>query len=133
MSIALRIWLLLGACAAPWLVAAEESPLRIAPPTRIPDPPRAATPGQPMDIAAVPRTVRRAIVADAARRFRLAENSVVLTGAEKVIWNDTSLDCPLPGQVYAQLRVPGFRVFAKTSQGALRYHTDLEGRLSVCR
>jgi hypothetical protein len=85
-----------------------------------------------MDIAAVPRTVRRAIIADAARRFRLAESSVVLTGAEKVVWNDTSLDCPLPGQVYSQLLVPGFRVFAKSPEGALRYHTDMDGRLAVC-
>jgi hypothetical protein len=105
----------------------------IAPPTRIPDaPPPAAQAGNPIATVAIPRTVRRAVVADAARRFRVAENAVVLIRAEQVIWNDGSLGCPQPGQMYAQSLVPGFRVVAKTSEGQFLYHTDSRGLVQVC-
>ena len=63
--------------------------------------------GEPVTTAAtsVPREVRRAVVADAARRFKVAESAVVLTQAEQVTWNDGSLGCPQPGaDVYADAR-----------------------------
>ena len=71
------------------------SPRRIAPPTRIPDPIVAETPvGTPVQTAAVPRAVRRAVVLDAARRFKVAESTVVIARAEQVTWPDGALGCP---------------------------------------
>ncbi|HEV7609575.1 MAG TPA: hypothetical protein VGO61_19720 [Steroidobacteraceae bacterium] len=105
----------------------------IAPPTRIPDaPPPAEQAGNPIATVAVPRTVRHAVVADAARRFRVGESAVVLVRAEQITWNDGSLGCPQPGQMYAQSLVPGFRVVAKTSEGEFLYHTDSRGQVLVC-
>jgi hypothetical protein len=113
----------------------ERPPVRtgIAPPTRIPDPASAAGPiGEPVPAANIPRDVRRAVVADAARRFKVDENAVVLTQAQKVSWSDASLGCPEPGRQYAQMLVEGFRVVAKTGAGSLTYNTDAGGRVVSC-
>lgn len=106
----------------------------VAPPARIPDPvdtiPHPA--GTPVTTSAIPPAVRRAVVADAAQRFRVAANGVVLTQAERVTWPDSSLGCPEPGQVYGQMLVAGFRVLAKTVEGELLYHTDTRGTVLNC-
>jgi len=108
-------------------------PLGIAPPTRIPDaPPPDGPAGLQVATSEVPRAVRRAVVADAARRFGVAESAVVLSGAEKVTWSDGALGCPAPGQMYSQAQVPGFRVLAKTAAGSFLYHTDSRGQVLIC-
>jgi hypothetical protein len=80
----------------------------------------------------MPEAVRRAVVADAATRFNVSPNDVVLTRAEQVTWPDGSLGCPRPGRVYTQMLVPGFRVVAKTTAGELLYHTDGRGNAVNC-
>jgi hypothetical protein len=127
-----RICIGLGAAALSGAALAAEPAQRIAPPTRVPAPEPKVLRGQPVPAADLPRELRRAVVADAARRFRVAESAVVLADAEKLTWNDASLGCASPGRVYSQMRVPGFRVFAKTSEGGLQYHTDEHGQFSVC-
>jgi hypothetical protein len=106
----------------------------IAPPTRIPKVQSAAAvpPGEPVPTASLPREVRRAVVADAAKRFKLPENAVVLARAEKVTWSDGALGCPEPGHIYTQALVPGFRVVATTHEGNLSYHTDHRGEVRSC-
>lgn len=105
----------------------------IGPPTRIPEVPAPAGPaGEAIPSASVPREVRRAVAADAAKRFKVAESAVVLTRAEKVTWSDAALGCPEPGQTYAQMLVEGFRIVAKTDAGSLTYHTDSGGRIVIC-
>ena len=106
----------------------------IAPPTRIPDPVEtvAAPTGSQVSTTEIPRDVRRAVVADAARRFNVAESAVVLTRAEQVTWPDGSLGCPQPGRMYTQMLVEGFRVAAKTAAGELIYHTDNRGNVASC-
>lgn len=105
-----------------------------APPVRIPAPALNGQPeGQPISTATMPVAVRRAVVADAAKRFKVAESAVVLTRAEQVTWQDGALGCPEPGMMYTQALVPGFRVVAKTTAGELLYHTDSGGNLRNCR
>jgi len=114
--------------------AGESSPMKtgIAPPTRIPEVVASAAPaGDSVSIASVPRAVRRAVVADAAQRFKVAQSEVVLTQAEKVTWNDAALGCPEPGRMYAQMLVEGFRISAKTSAGNLVYNTG-GGNITSC-
>jgi hypothetical protein len=111
----------------------------IAPPQRVLD---ATTPGvgldgaqpagQAVNTASMPRVVRRAVVADAARRFQVAESAVVLVNAEQVTWGDGSLGCPQPDRSYAQMLVEGYRVTATTAAGRLVYHTDTRGNVATC-
>ncbi|HEU4780310.1 MAG TPA: hypothetical protein VFS58_10565 [Steroidobacteraceae bacterium] len=135
MSKLLPLFLVSGVVVAACAFAADKpaTPRGIAPPTRIPDPVVAQTPaGERVDIASLPRGVRRAVVVDAARRFAVSENEVVLVNAERVTWSDGAMGCPLPGQMYTQMLVPGFRVSAKTSAGEMLYHTDSRGAVVNC-
>lgn len=106
----------------------------IAPPKRIPDAAvEVSQPqGTPVTPAEIPKTVRRAVVADAAKRFDVPESSVVLVRAEQVTWSDGSLGCPEPGMSYPQILVPGFVVTAKTEAGELVYHTDTRQQAKSC-
>jgi hypothetical protein len=115
-------------------LAAEPAPAPrgVAPPTRIPYAPLATMAGEPVAVSTLPREVRRAVVADAARRFKVAASAVVLAHAEKVTWSDGSLGCRQPGQMYTQALVSGFRVVATTAEGQLPYHTDSHGEVLVC-
>jgi len=109
------------------------APQAIAPPKRIPYVQAPAGPvGVPVNTAQVPREIRRAVVADASRRFGVSTNAVVLARAEQVTWSDGSLGCPEPGQMYTQALVRGFRLVASTSAGALEYHSDGQGRVVTC-
>jgi hypothetical protein len=107
-------------------------PTGMAPPKRIPQLPAPLPASEPVPTASVPREVRRAVVADAAQRFKLAENRVVLASAERLTWNDGALGCPVPGMNYTQALVPGFRIVAKSPNGMFIYHTDEHGTLAVC-
>jgi len=116
-------------------VAADNPPpTGRAPPTRVPnmDIQAPGPAGEQIATAAMPSEIRRAVVADAAKRFGVAESSVVLTGAEKVTWPDGALGCPEPGMMYTQAQVPGYRVAAKTSGGELYYHTDARRSVVSC-
>ena len=133
--------LLAGALSLCMLARAAEPgfpPGRIAPPQRIPDIAadvmvESLQPvGEPVNTASMPRGVRRAVVADAAKRFNVAESAVVLARAERLAWSDGSLGCPEPGVVYTQMLVEGFRVDAMTSAGTLTYHTDSRGSVVSC-
>jgi hypothetical protein len=126
--------LITSSCAVATEPAANSpTPRGIAPPTRIPYTQSAASPGgEAIAASAMPRAVRRAVVADAARRFKVAESAVVLARAEQLTWSDASLGCPQPGQMYTQALVPGFRVVARTSEGEFLYHTDSHGQVLVC-
>jgi hypothetical protein len=118
-------------------VAGEPSRTGVAPPDRIPD----VVPGvalaaqaavKPVTTASMPRAVRQAVVVDAARRFGVAEDAVVLASAEQITWSDGSLGCPQPGRNYTQALVPGYRVTATTVAGRMLYHTDTRGNVVTC-
>jgi hypothetical protein len=130
-SISCLVWscalLLSAAASAGGTPERESSPRRIAPPTRIPDPIVSDPTAEAVQTAAVPRAVRRAVAADAARRFGVAENAVVLVREERVTWPDGALGCPEPGRLYTQALVPGYRIVAKSGDRELLYHSDESG------
>ena len=124
----------LPACAADPPRKDPALPTGVAPPTRIP---RVASlpvepAGEPVATTALPRELRRAVAADAAKRLQVAARQVVLTAAERVTWADASLGCPEPGKMYTQALVPGFRVVARAPSGQLVYHTDERARFATC-
>ena len=91
MTKSLKILILAGALAASAGAAdTPPTPRQIAPPTRIPDI-ETLTPlpaGEPVSTAQIPRAVRRAVVADAAKRFNVAESAVVGGGAGEMDWRE---------------------------------------------
>ena len=136
MRMALRLGVL-GFVAAASAVAQAADPPRptpVAPPARVPDPGAGNTgpAGAVVPSASVPREVRRAVVADAAKRFKVAESAVVLGQVEQVTWNDGSLGCQQRGQMYTQNLVAGYRIVAITTEGRMVYHTDSHGYAVTC-
>lgn len=133
-----RVWWLPAAALSLSMMARAEDPTspthRVSPPRRIPDVllETAQPAGEPVSTASMPRAVRRAVVADAAKRFQVAEDAVVLASAELVTWSDGSLGCPQAGRSYMQVVVPGYRVTATTANGRMLYHTDTRGNAVTC-
>ena len=56
---------------------------------------------------------------------------ITVAAWEPVDWPDTSIGCPQPGMVYAQVIVPGYVVFLETRGETFRVHTDRAGQ-RVC-
>jgi len=68
--------------------------------------------------------------ADLMERLGVREEAIVVKAAEAVQWPDSSLGCPQPGMMYAQVITPGFRVVLEVAGQTYEYHTDA-GRLVV--
>ncbi len=52
---------------------------------------------------------------------------VFLASLENALWPDASLGMPQPGETYAQVETPGYRMLLETAQGLTAYHSDLSG------
>jgi hypothetical protein len=70
---------------------------------------------------------------DLAGRLGVALNSVKVVSVEAAEWSDTSLGCPEPGMMYAQVITPGYRVILGADGQTYEYHTDTGSRVVLCR
>ncbi len=57
----------------------------------------------------------------------LDPSKIVLDSVEVVSWSDTSLGCPLDGQQYAQVIIPGYRFLFSEGINKHEVHSDLVG------
>lgn len=55
-----------------------------------------------------------------------------LVSVEAVTWNDGSLGCPKPGEVYTQALVDGFRVVVELDGEEFDYRVPLDGEPRLC-
>jgi hypothetical protein len=78
------------------------------------------------------RNVFAAVIADAAARLDLPEETVEIVSVDPQTWSDASLDCPKPGEVAAQVLTDGYRVVVAIGGQTLEYHTDLDDRFVLC-
>lgn len=67
---------------------------------------------------------------DLAKRLSIEVDQIGLIEAKAVEWSDTSLGCPKPGMMYAQVITPGYRVVLEAEGETYEYHTD-QGRVVV--
>jgi len=105
--------------------------------------PPSATPVMVTPTALIPATV--AVLAgpetaialakdDLAERLEVAVEKIAVLEAEAIEWPDTSLGCPQPGRMYAQVITPGYRIILKVGGEQYEYHSDKEGRqLILCQ
>lgn len=56
-------------------------------------------------------------LAQVAKALSVTPETLRVVTAEPVEWPDTSLGCPQPGMMYAQVITPGWRVLLQTDQG----------------
>jgi hypothetical protein len=69
---------------------------------------------------------------DLAQRLSLAPDDIQLVSVEAVAWADTSLGCPQPGMMYAQVITPGFRVVLEAKGERYQYHADQDRGIVLC-
>jgi hypothetical protein len=48
-------------------------------------------------------------------------------------WGDAGLGCPKPGHVYLSTITPGLIVLLRIENERFEYHTDLNGRVELCK
>lgn len=70
-------------------------------------------------------------IADLARRLGIAPTAITVTRAEAVEWSDTSLGCPQPGMMYAQVITPGYLIVLEANGQTYEYHAS-RSRIFLC-
>jgi hypothetical protein len=65
-------------------------------------------------------------------RLGLTANEVAVTAIEPVEWRDTSLGCPQPGMMYAQVITPGYRIVIEAAGQEYTYPTDRGQKVIRC-
>jgi hypothetical protein len=72
------------------------------------------------------------VVADAATRLMVAPAAVTLVSIDAVTWNDGSLGCPKPGEMYTQALVDGHRIVVAAAGTTLDYRVTGPGAFRIC-
>jgi hypothetical protein len=68
-----------------------------------------------------------------ARRLDLSVSEISVISVVVVDWPDTSLGCPQPGMMYAQVITPGFRIVLEAKGQSYEYHTDEDRSVVLCQ
>jgi hypothetical protein len=113
-------------------------------PSRTPRPEETFTPSEnplqsdtpePVDMTFTPPPAEKFISLskkDLAERLQIDQSRIEVVSTEEIVWPDSALGCPAPGMVYAQGRVPGYRIWLKAEGKAYDYHTDFTGLIVLC-
>lgn len=74
----------------------------------------------------------RLAIEDLSRRTGVGEQLIQVQKVEEVEWRDTSLGCPAPDKMYAQVIVPGYLILLHAQGKTYEYHSDQDGRVVLC-
>ena len=69
---------------------------------------------------------------DLADRKGIDEEQITVVSVEAANWPDTSLGCPEPGMMYAQVITPGYRILLSYGGKTYEYHSDRGDRVVHC-
>ncbi len=70
---------------------------------------------------------------DLSVRLNLGAGALQLTAKEAVEWSDGSLGCPVPGMMYTQAIIPGYKLTYSDGSKSYVVHTDESGeRVVLC-
>lgn len=72
-------------------------------------------------------------VADLAARLESAPSAVDVVSVEAVVWPDSSLGCPRPGEFYLQVETPGWRITLRAEGETYDYHASERGTFVLCQ
>lgn len=71
--------------------------------------------------------------ADLVKKIGVKESLIKVSSSLDKDWPDTSLGCPKPGMVYAQVITPGYLITLEAKAKKYFYHTDLEKVISCAK
>lgn len=69
---------------------------------------------------------------DLSQRLGIGIEEIEVQSVEAVEWSDTSLGCPQPGMMYAQVITPGYRILLRAGGQTYEYHSDRQ-RAILCQ
>ena len=69
---------------------------------------------------------------DLTARLNVKENMIAIESADPIEWSDTSLGCPKPGMVYAQVITPGYKVVLSYQGTEYNYHSGSSAQSFLC-
>jgi len=117
------------------LLGANPFPEAIDPPLTLEQPePNAAEPTSVPSLAGTPTASADAapVIAAIAADLGVSPESVQVITIEPRDWPDSSLGCPQPDMLYAQVITPGYLVLVEVSGKRMEYHTDKLGTVVRC-
>jgi hypothetical protein len=131
------LWLVAG-CTAASSGSPGASPNGAAPSTDVagslepaslqPSPEPTVSPG-PVDL---PASVVDPVVADIARLAAVPVDQVTVQSAESVTFPDAGLGCPVPGMVYTQVQIDGYKIVAVAAGTTYDYRGTGPGKFRLC-
>ena len=83
-------------------------------------------------IGEVPDELLDAIRADLGKRLGIETKDLEPVRAESVNWNDGSLGCPKPDQVYTQAITPGYHIVFEIDDTSYDYRAKRNGFFMLC-
>lgn len=83
-------------------------------------------------IGEVPEEIMTAVYQNLVTTQNVAKEAITVSRAESIIWNDGSLGCPQPGEVYTQATVPGYWIVLEANGRSYNYHTAESGYFILC-
>ena len=81
----------------------------------------------------VPDDIVQQVTAQLTNQLGLDPAAVAVVSAESVEWPDASLGCPQPGQVYAQMVTPGYRIVVDVEGEQYEFHTSTPPDTQIVR
>ena len=83
-------------------------------------------------VGEVPDSILSAAKEDLAGKLDVTAESIDVKAAMSVVWNDGSLGCPRPDQVYTQAEEPGYRIILEHDERQYDYRATERGYLFLC-
>ena len=112
----------------------EPSPTSARPSFELSPPPFATAPPTSAPVTGeVPAPVMDQAKSDLAGRTGLDPATFTVLRAEQVIWADGSLGCPVPGQAYIQMVLPGYWIVLQADGTSYDYRAASAGGTSSVR
>lgn len=62
--------------------------------------------------------------ADLMKRANVTADEITVVSAEPTEWRDSSLGCPIPGVMYAQMITPGYKIVLEANGQQYNYHAS---------
>ena len=123
---------LLAACGPSGAAQTPSFTPTAAPTPRGPDLPADTPPTPSMPIADIPPSITEAVIEEAARVSGVPFEDVSVVRAEAVVWNDGSLGCPQPDEMYTQALVEGYWVVVDAGGQEYDFRVGSNGDLRLC-
>jgi hypothetical protein len=96
------------------------------------EPSEAAPVPSPVADDGLQKKITGIVTKDLATRLSINPEEINVTTLKAVEWPNSALGCPLPGKVYPQGKVPGFRIQLHANDKEYFYHTDRLGQFVLC-